>query len=300
MGCKGFAERKSSVGRVRGGALAVLAVSAFSGCALTPVPVRILSVGPKEPLPARGLKVALVVTDSRVAACRNTNIFGTKRNGLQIPLAPVFLAHTDGFDKIVARSAKGLLEGAGYKVGKTVPDLSDADSKRDAPEEDKTQRRAKMGAVRGEYSRHKAEVREAKSNKGEAVDAEADNRTVDGAALPEDSLAEAVVEVRIRSFFTDMNPAISWLWPVMHSWLLADVYVYPAGSGPRTVTFGKKVKTYTACTWFAFDNGESAYNLTVNHSFRNVMRRMEKHFRSEPFAAAVNTCQPRGPEEGTP
>lgn len=286
-GSMGTAEqgiRRNSLGAcLRGLAVGMIAIT-MAGCALTPVPVRILKMKPENPVQSTGRRVALVITDARASAMKGSNVFGLKRNGLWIPMAVVFLAHAEHFDTILARRVQPLLEGAGYEVVSITPRLES-----DEPEAESAQPASKAtGGLSQERERVKAEVEEAKRTKKDAEVVDIAATTVDGVYRPDMTAAGAVVEIKVRSFFTDIVPFSGLLWPFIQSWLITDLYVYSPGEGPRQLTLGKKVRAYASVPLVPLDcGGETSYNASVNMAVRFVLRKAESVFRGEAFRKAV-------------
>ncbi|MEI7947846.1 MAG: hypothetical protein WCJ02_14185 [bacterium] len=258
----------------------------FSGCAVTPVAVRVSSLTPTIPTQEkRNEKVFLVVKDSRISVSSQSNVFGLKRNGYWIPMAVVFLAHSEKLDSIVARRISPLLEGAGYQVVGVIPNIS---NQSDPDPKAKEYKRARTSGVSKERATSVEEIKEAKKLKDDAEFVDAGIETIEATPIGSITDCSAVVEIRIRSFYTDIVPFSGLWWPIIQSWEIADVYVYAPGEGPRTVTWGKKFRSYNSTPWAPVDfGGEVSYNTSVNICFRQVARKMEKMFRDPAFQEAI-------------
>jgi len=281
--------------RVSKGAVAAVlaALVLMTGCAVTPVPVRVMSLSPEIPVDnSQGEKVALVVRDSRGGGVTGgSNVIGLKRNGFWVPMAVVFLAHGEQLDRIVARRMAPLLEGAGYQVTGVLPEISDQPG---ADLGGKEYNKRSTSGVSNARAVAQDDVKAAKKSKGEAEYVDAGIVTVEGLAETAVLGCDAVVEVRINSLYADIVPFSSLLWPFIQSWEVADVYVYAPGGGPRTVTWGKTFRTYNSVPWAPVDlGGETSYNASVNMSFRQMARKMETMFRDPQFRESVRKAGQR-------
>lgn len=272
----------------------ILLLAFATGCAVTPVPVRMTTLKPETPVGnSEGEKVALVVKDNRGGLTGASNVIGLKRNGFWVPMAVVFLAHGEQLDRIVARRMAPLLEGSGFQVAGVVPKIADQPGPDSSGKEFN---KKSTSGVSNARALAKEDVKAAKKVKGEAEYVDAGVATVDGVAETAELGCEAVVEVRINSLYADIVPFSGLLWPFIQSWEVADVYVYAPGGGPRSVTWGKKFRTYNSVPWAPVDfGGETSYNATVNMSFRQMSRKMEAMFRDPQFREAVRKAGQSAP-----
>lgn len=275
------------------------------GCATTPVPVRVMDMNPKSPTEfANGEKfvsepveVALVVRDSRSAVTSKSNICGLKRNGYYIPMSVAFLAHREGLDDIMMRRCSKLLSAAGYTIQSKTPDIDKPEGDGPKKRDGRTAKR-QSGSVKSERKMAKADFMAAKKAGGsEAVDIDVASAVNAPSVFAGHAPNQAIVELNVRSYFSDIVPFSSLLWPFIQSWMVADVYVYQEADGSRNVIYGKKLRSYNSVVWAPIDfGGETSYNLSMNKACRDVLRQAETLFYSNEFRDAVQKANQLCPE----
>jgi len=275
----------------------------LTGCATTPVPVRILDMTPKpvseftngQKFSASPIPVSFVVRDSRSSITSKSNICGLKRNGYYIPMAVAFLAHGEGFDDVMMRRSSKLLSAAGYSILHKNPNVDQSEGVAEKERDSKVSKR-QSGSAKNERKAAEADFKAAKKAGGsDAVNIDFSAATQAPSVFSERAPSGAIVELKVRSYFSDIVPFSSLLWPFIQSWMVADLYVYEEATGPRTVLFGKKLRSYNSVIWAPVDlGGETSYNASMNMAARSVLRQAEKLFYTDEFRQAVQKANAFG------
>ncbi len=259
----------------------LISLTATGGCAFVPTPVRLLDKpSGSEKSADKNVKVFVVVWDERPQSIQKSNMCGIMRNLYMVPTSFAFLAHREHLDEILAHHIGQRLREAGYQVVGSYPQAADALSAEEIRARDLDSQ-----------ARNEAWWKDA----GSQADSEFKKKGLTGGVEPLDELslsvwgeevdpsgADAVVEIKIRKFWSDMGWAIDVTG--VFAWMSANFAVCDADDPARKVVFGKKVR--------GFGHGRGvtpleAYGVPINAAYWFVLHETEKVIASEEFRQAI-------------
>jgi hypothetical protein len=263
----------------------------LSGCAFIPTPVRLLNKPHvTEKQLDRDVKLCVIVRDERPHAIRESNMCGLMRNLYMMPTSFAFITHREHLDEIMAHHIKRNFEHLGYTVVAAYPKPPSELSPEELKAKELDQEARKTAWWKDRKSQEDPESKRTGLKGGvEELDEEyvsAWGPEVDTAG------ADAVVEVKVRKFWSDMG------WGIdvggVFAWMSANLAVCDPDDPDRRVVFGKKVR--------GFGHGRGltpieAYGVPVNTAYWFVLHEIEKTVASEEFqkaVAEVRTARVRG------
>lgn len=237
-------------------------------------------------LAPNGHKVALIVRDERPGTIQKANMCGVNnQTAFHIPVAPIFLAHMEHLDSIVACHIKMRLEKAGYQVVSCYPKIKGSLSQEEVKAsyfED-----AKDAAWQDKDSQKisKTEKKAIKEigKKGSIEKEQFDEVFVSpwGDILDVRD-ANAVVELKIKKFWTDY----SYYGSV--SWMSVNLAVCSADDELRKVFYGNKLKGGGYMfSFFTPLTPSSDATVSVNTAYWSVLNGFEKELASPGFLNTI-------------
>ncbi len=261
-----------------------LCVMFTSGCAFIPTPVRLTDrPASAVALPAKDVKVCVIVTDERPGYIQKCNMCGVMRNGYMMKTSFAFLAHAEHLDAILSHHLKKYAERDGLTVIKSYPPAPDTLSSRaiKAKELDKDAKKAAW-KDRGKLVDKDATKEAKKEKKNKATDAVIDpaDGVVMGPWAPDIDVggADYVIEVKVQKFSSDCT------WVGIFGWMSASVAICDAKDSMRKVLFGKRIKGY------GYGYGLTpveAFTIPLNMSYWTVLSGIEKALRSPECEAVL-------------
>lgn len=258
-------------------------LSLASGCTLVPTPVR-LSNKPflLEPEPSGGKNICLIVRDERPQPIQKINMSGITRTTIfMIPTSFAFLAHTEHLDAIVAHHAKKLLERQGYTVIKSYPEAPSTLSPNKAGTVSLSKDDKNTAWELAKNQKEDDVIGRMKKSRN-AKEAEVENLDEDfisawGPGI-DTSGADAVIEVKIRKFWTDYNYFGSY------SWVSSNLALCDPKDPKRKVLFGKKVRGLGYFfSFFTPLTPGSDIPVSMNGAYWVMLHSIEKMINSEEF-----------------
>ena len=232
-----------------------------------------------------GQKVALIVRDERPETVQKANMVGVNhQTAFRLPVAPIFLAHSEHLDAIIVYHIKQRLENAGYEVVGCCPNTKQLSTQEVSAKQFKAAEKAAWDD-KDSQKMSKAEKKAIKkAGKTGTVSVEAlDEKTV--GPWGEDlnvSGANAVVELKIKKFWTDY----SYYGSV--SWMSANLAVCSANDEIRKVFYGNKLKGGGYMfSFFTPLTPSSDATVSVNTAYWFVLNGLEKEFSSPGFLNTI-------------
>ena len=223
-------------------AFVVLAVCTI-GCTTVPTPVRLInkpmscSVGE-----SKEQSVCLIVRDERPELIQKVNMSGVTRTTIfMIPTSFAFLGHMEHLDSIVSHHLKKAIERNGYTVAKCYPAAPDELSAKELERRDISKADSKAAwKLRKTQDDKKSRGRKAK--KKQSVLEDLDETVISAWGVNVDtSGCDAVIEVKIRKFWTDYGYFGSF------SWMSCNIALCDPEDAQRKVLFGKKARRFGYC-----------------------------------------------------
>jgi len=265
---------------------AVLVLVFMSGCAFTPKPVFLIDkYSDAAKLPDNGLKVSLIVKDTRPDSIQRTHMCGIMRNTYMMPTSIAFLAHKESLEEIVARNAKAILEKAGYSVLKVSPSVKTdlSTDKLVAPPGDSSYK----SAMKDNSDDNKAELKLAKEESAGAVKvSNLSDLSEFKSAIDKELITgvDAVIELKIDKYSSDVIQA--FVFVAVQGWAKLKVAALKPDDNERTVLTGKMISGYGTSGPRQIIS-EDCYIVAVNMSHWAVLNEFEKFIRSDEFISAV-------------
>jgi len=227
-----------------------------------------------------GCKVALIIRDERPGAIQKANMCGINNQTIfHIPTAPIFLAHKEHLDSIIAYHVKKRLENAGYTVESCYPEIKqDLSQDKVKASHFKKERKAAWNE-KGSQNISKSEKKAFKSlgKKGGSIDKEAldESAVSPWGDLINASNTDAVVEIKIKKFWTDY----SYFGSV--SWMTANLAICSSDNKLRKVLYGDKLKGGGYMfSFFTPLTPSSDATISMNTAYWFVLNALEKELNS--------------------
>jgi len=284
--------------------LAVLILG--SGC-LSTVPVRLTDKPSlSNKLQSKNLNVALVVRDDRSPGVKRINMCGVNyQTAFHIPVAPVFLAHAEHLDSIVAHHAAMKLEKLGYTVKSQIPAslLRLSENKVNVKEYDKKEVDAAWSERK--IQKQEALTKEEKNKRSRIIvtDLVETNLLSDAMVMASTNGpwgegldlkdVDLVVEMKINKFWTDYS------YYGAYSWMSVNYAVCSAHEPVRKVLYGKRLKgigfffgPFTPLSPIA------DVSVSMNTAYWFVLNQLGKELESEEFEKAIRESHPKLVQEG--
>lgn len=262
---------------------ALLSVTVFCGCALTPTPVFLSEHEEDEASKIKHpLSIAVVVHDDRVESSANSRLCGIKRNTYMMPTSIAFLANSDTFDVILAKDLSDILKNAGYTVTYVSPQ----------PPEELSQARLDEESVNTEVAGSDLDsigrVQEGKmqnvTNDGrqDASIQPVSSGSADIAGLDLPQETDAVLYIDIGSFSSDAIQAFFFV--SIQGW--ADMKAEVWDTSPRLFLTGTEVESWGTSGPRQIIT-DDCYTIAMNMSYQMAMDKVQEYVKSSTFRRAV-------------
>lgn len=233
----------------------------------------------------KNVRIALVVKDDRSQAMQKANMCGVNhQTAFFIPVAPLFLAHTEHLDAIVSHHVAEKLKSAGYTVTSAIPlDKQLSEAKVSLSDFDKETRK-EAWSNRSAEAMTAEERKQIKAKKEGGGSDNLEEKTVSpwGEGLDVSS-ADYVLELKIKKFWT------TYSYYGSYSWMTVNIALCKANDPLRTVLFGKKA--YGVGYFFSFFTPltpSSDATASFNLAYWQVMNEIEKQLRSTEIMQYIN------------
>lgn len=267
-------------------ALCMTLVLLLNGCAFIPTPARLISRPlSSNVLPRNDVKVFTIVTDERPDYIQKSNMCGSMRNAFMIRTSFVFLAHTEHLDSLVSYHLRDCLKNAGYSLTGVYPETPQTLSQT-AVKSDALNREATKMAWKNKDSLVDKKEKDAarKAKKANDVDAEYSDLDIRTMGPWRQSIdvgdADYIVEIRIRSFSSDVN------YLGFFAWMTGSVALSDARDPEHKILYGKRLKGYG---WlFMAVTPIEAYSVPLNMAYWSVLGGIEKAVRSPEFKQCMH------------
>lgn len=276
-----FAIHIRACSRVVPGLLAALLITILTGCAFIPTPVRLLDKPTTLDVHAGGgLKLCVIVRDERPQSICESNMCGLMRNLYMMPTSFAFLAHREHLDEIMSHHLQKSLTRLGYEVVAAYPKPPSEIGHEEVKAKDFDEKARSAAWWKDRHSQNEEGAK--KSNLQGGVETSDEDQVSAWGPEVELNGADAVVEVKVRKFWSDMG------WGIdvggVFAWMSANVAVCNPRDPERRVVFGRKVR--------GFGHGRGitpveAYGIPINAAYWFVLHEIEKTASSGDFQGAV-------------
>jgi hypothetical protein len=270
---------------------AVVFLSLFlcGGCAFTPAPVVIAEKPGQEQMASNGLKVAVVVRDSRIPIVQQAHLCGIKRNSYMIPTSFAFIIHPETFDTIVAYHVKNILERAGYDVVAALPAVPEQLNPQHltAPPCDNST----ALSARNELAKDHAPKEVKEGGELEVTDittAEAVDDPESWTGLHNLDEVDAILDIKITSLNSDGLQAFFFV--SVQGWCKMKTTVCDPAKSARTVLWGKAYSGFGTSGPRAVIT-DDCYTMALNMAYWIMLDGFEKKVRSDEFQNMIRNTR---------
>ncbi len=265
----------------------VFFLACLGGCAFTPAPVLLIEKPSQQGQAApTGLKVAVIVRDSRPDVIQKAHLCGTKRNGYMMPTSFAFLAHPETYDKIVAFHIKRILERSGYEVVAALPAIPEQLSPDQVDE--KALDRPAIQTGREELRKESAPSEVKDGGELQVSDLEDREDASSWSGLKDTGKIDAIVDVKLTSLNSDFVQGIVTVFTL--GWCKAKIAVCNPTENARTVVWGKSYSGFgTSGPRVVVD--DTCYTMALNMAYWIMLEDLEKQVRSQEFQTLIRSAK---------